>query len=81
MVWSANNNVALTVTSQHSVIKLQDNVKVDANQVGKEARVIRVWTFDYFILNVEEISYVTFNLNNSDNNSITNLTWFFNELL
>lgn len=42
MVRSVSNNAASTVTLPHSVIKLQDNVKVDVNQVVKEANVIRV---------------------------------------
>lgn len=40
MVRSVSNNAASTVTLPHSVIKLQDNVKVDVNQVGQETRVI-----------------------------------------
>lgn len=42
MVRIADTVVASTVTLPHSVIKLQDNVKVDVNQDGQEARVIRV---------------------------------------
>lgn len=42
MVRNADNNAASTVTLPHIVIKLQDNVKVDVNQVGQDTSVIRV---------------------------------------
>lgn len=54
------------------MIKLQDNVKAAVNQVGQEARAIRVGFFNFFILSMEGIAYksnniYTFQSNNSDN--------------
>lgn len=42
MVRIADINAAKTVTSPHIVINLQDNVKVDVNQVRQDTSVIRV---------------------------------------